>query len=142
MTADRRTPHGEVRYGNGFESEPATMRFVTTGRTSGLPHTVVVRFVFSDGAYFLIGGGGRSDWFINALASKAAKVRLGDYVQTVACEQFFDTELVRRLFARKYGPGIVKEWYSSSKIRSLILTPTAIPHPERGSGTDFWAATN
>src|ERR1700730_1912215 len=102
MTPDTRTPRGEEEYGNEFASEPATMRLVTTGRRSGLPHTVVVRFVFSDGAYFVIGGGGRSDWFINALASKAVKVRLGDYVQTVMCEQYFDTDLVRGLFARKY----------------------------------------
>jgi hypothetical protein len=142
MTADRGAPHGEEGYGNGSASEPATMRLVTTRRTSGLTHTVVVRFVFSDGAYFVIGGGGRSDWFVNALASRAAKVRLGDYVQSVVCEQFFDTDLVRRLFARKYGPEIVEEWYSSSKIRSLMLTPTAIPIPERGSGTDLWAGTN
>jgi hypothetical protein len=142
MTADRRTPQGEEGYSNGFASEPATMRLVTIGRTSGLPHTVVVRFVFSGGAYFVIGGGGRSDWFMNALASNAAKVRLGDYEQTVECEQFFDMDLVRRLFARKYGPKIVKEWYSSSKIRSLRVTPTALPHPERGSGTNFFAGTN
>jgi hypothetical protein len=142
MTPDTRTPHGEEEYGNEFASEPATMRLVTTGRRSGLPHAVVVRFVLSDGAYFVIGGGGRSDWFINALASKAAKVRLGDYVQTVACEQYFDTDLVRGLFARKYGPGIVEEWYPSSKIRSLMLTPTVIPHPERDSGTNFRGVTN
>jgi hypothetical protein len=142
MKADRRTSHGEEGYGDGSASEPATMRLVTTGRTSGLPHTVVVRFVFSGGAYFVVGGDGRSDWFVNALASRAAKVRISDYVQTVACEQFFDTDLVRGLFARKYGPGIVKEWYSSSKIRSLMLTPTALPHHERGSGTNFSAGTN
>jgi hypothetical protein len=142
MTADRRTQHGEEGYGNGFASEPATVRLVTTGRTTGLPHAVVVRFVSSDGVYFVIGGGGRSDWFDNALASKEAKVRLGDRVQAVECEQFFDMDLVRGLFARKYGPGIVKEWYSSSEIRSLVLRPTALPDAERGSDANFLAGTN
>jgi len=134
MTADRRTSHGEEGYASGFASEPATMRLVTTGRTSGLPHTVVVRFVFSDRAHLVLAGGGRSDWFVNALASRTATVRLGDYAQAVACERFFDTDLVRRLFARKYGPEIVEEWYSSSKIRSLRLTPTAAPHPDDDLG--------
>jgi hypothetical protein len=142
MMADGRAPHGEEGYGDGLESEPTTMMLVTTGRISGLPHTVVVRFVLSDGAYFVIGGGGRSDWFVNALASKAAKVRLGGRTQTVECEQFFDLDLVRRLFGRKYGPAIVKEWYSSSEIRSLMLTPTALPHTEIGSETNFLAGTN
>jgi hypothetical protein len=107
--------------------EPTTLKLITTGRTSGLPHTVIVRFVFSEGVYFVMGGGRKSDWFLNALASKGGKVRVGDHVQTVACEQFFDKDLVRKLLRKKYGSGIVKEWYSGSQTRSLKLTPTAPP---------------
>jgi hypothetical protein len=118
--------------GNGSLTERTTLRLITTGRTSGLPHTVIVRFVFSEGAYLVMGGGGKSDWFLNALASKGGKVRLGDYVQTFACEQFFDKDLVRKLFRKKYGPGIVKEWYSGSQTRSLKLTPTAPPAAREG----------
>src|SRR5450759_4348266 len=72
-----------------------------------------------------MGAGRKSDWFLNALASKSAKVRLGEYVQTVASEEFFDPDLVRRLFTRKYGARIVKDWYSGPNTRSLRLAPLA-----------------
>jgi hypothetical protein len=111
----------------GFE--PPTLKLITTGRTTGLPHIVIVRFVFYEGAYFVMGGSSKSDWFLNALVSRGGKVRQGHYVQTVACEQFFDKDLVRKLFRKKYGPGIVKEWYSGSQIRLLKLTPTALRNP-------------
>jgi len=125
-------PKGERGRGDTSGREPATLRLITVGRTSGLPHTVVVRFVFFEGAYFVIGGGRKSDWFVNALANKEGKVRLGDRAQAVACEQFFDMGLVRRLFTVKYGPGVVKEWYSGAQTRSLKLRPTANPQTREG----------
>jgi len=127
MVADKTIPRKKEGQGSRFAIEPATLRLITTGRTTGLPHTVIVRFVVSEGAYFVIGGGRKSDWFINALASKGGKVSLGDHVQTVECEQFFDKDFVRGLFTQKYGSRIVKEWYSSSQSSSLKLTPTAPP---------------
>jgi hypothetical protein len=112
--------------------EPTTLRLTTIGRTTGLPHVVIVRFVFSEGAYFVIGGGRKSDWLLNALAGKSGKVRLGGNVQNVACEPFFDEDLVRRPLTKKYGSAIVKEWYSDHETRSLKLTPKApAVSPER-----------
>ncbi len=121
------------------KSEPGTMEVVTTGRTTGLPHIAIVRFVHSDGAYLVMGGGRKSDWFLNALKSKSAIVRLGDSFQTVRCEEFPDSDLVRRLFTGRYGAETVKEWYSAPEIRSLKLTPTALPRSRRvaaGAGAD------
>ncbi|MDA4135177.1 MAG: class I SAM-dependent methyltransferase, partial [Thaumarchaeota archaeon] len=59
------------------------------------------------------------------LASKSGKVRLGDSVQEVACEEFVDQDFVRALFTRKYGSRIVKDWYSGPQTHSLKLTPTS-----------------
>jgi SAM-dependent methyltransferase len=107
----------------GLVLEPSTLKLVTTGRTSGLPHIAMMRFAFSEGTYFVIGGSRRSDWFLNALANKTAKVRLGDTSQPVACEHFADIDLVRALFARKYGPRVVRDWYSGPLSSALKLTP-------------------
>jgi SAM-dependent methyltransferase len=105
--------------------EPATLKLITVGRATGLPHVAVMRFVFSEGTYFVIGGSRKSDWFLNALASKGVKVRMGDTVQAAACEEFPDLEAVRRLFSKKYGARIVKDWYSGQESRALKVTPTA-----------------
>ena len=109
------------------QMEPTTLKIITTGRTTGLPHIAIVRFVFSGGAYFVIGGSRRSDWFLNALAIGSGKVRLGDSVQPTNCEEFDDIDMVRRLFTRKYGAGTVKDWYSGPQSRALKLTPVAAP---------------
>jgi SAM-dependent methyltransferase len=109
------------------QPEPATLKLITTGRTTGLPHIAIVRFVFSDGAYLVIGGSRRSDWFLNALASGSGKVRLGDSVQPTACEEFADIDMVRRLFTKKYGARVVKDWYSGPQSRALRLAPVAAP---------------
>lgn len=107
--------------------EPTTLKLITTGRTTGLPHIAVVRFAFSDGAYFVIGGSRKSDWFLNALASGSAKVRLGDSVQPAACEELADIEMARRLFTKKYGARTVKDWYSGPQSSALKLSPVAAP---------------
>ncbi len=105
--------------------EPTTLKLITAGRTSGLPHIAIMRFAVSDGAYFVMAGSGRSDWFLNARASRSGKVRIGDSVQAMACEEFNDGDFVRQLFTKKYGARIVKDWYSGPQTRSLKLTPTA-----------------
>jgi hypothetical protein len=111
--------------------EPDTVEVVTAGRTTGRPHIAIVRFVIRDGAFLVMGDGRKSDWFLNALTSRSAIVRLGDSFQTVRCEEFPDTGLVRHLFVRRYGAKTLKEWYSFPEIRSLKLTPTTLPQSRR-----------
>lgn len=102
-----------------------TIKLITTGRKSGLPHVAVVRFALDSGSYAVISGSPRADWYLNALHQGTAKVRLGEYVQTVACEASLDPTGPRRLFEAKYGRRVVKEWYSSQATRPLRLTPTS-----------------
>jgi SAM-dependent methyltransferase len=110
--------------GNGPQLEPTTLKLITTGRASGLPHIAIVRFVFFQGAYYVIGGSRRSDWFLNAIASRSVKVRMGGSVQATDCEEYVDVEMVRRLFSKKYGARTVKDWYSGPQSSALKLTPT------------------
>jgi SAM-dependent methyltransferase len=124
MEANKTTLQGEEEKGPRLALEPSTLKLITIGRTTGLPHIAVVRFVVSEGRYFVIGGSRKSDWFLNALASKSGKVRVGDALQDMACEEFADTESVRTLFAKKYGTRVVEDWYSGPLARSLVLTPT------------------
>ena len=103
---------------------------------------MVVRFAFHEGAYFVMGGGGRSDWFANALASKSGRLVAGGRAEVVAVEQFYGLDLVKGLFAKKYGIPTVKEWYSDPKIRSLKLTPVeACPASPGGEDTSDHART-
>jgi hypothetical protein len=111
--------------------EPDTVEVVTTGRTTGFLHIAIVRFVFREGAFLVMGGGRKSDWFRNALASKSAIVKLGESFQAVRCEEFPDNDLVRGLFTKRYGAKTVKDWYSAPEIRSLKLTPTTLPTPRK-----------
>lgn len=108
-------------------SEPATLKLVTKGRFTGLPHIAVMRFAVSDGCFFVMAGNRRSDWFLNALAAGRARLRVLETVQEAACEEFPDAEAARRLFARKYGARVVKDWYSGEESRALKLTPTSAP---------------
>ncbi len=109
-----------------------TLKLITAGRVTGLPHIAMMRFVFVDGAYFVFAGSRKSDWFLNALSSGSAKVRLDDYVQAVACEEFLDVSMLRRLYTKKYGARVVRDWYSSPEAASLRLTPTS-PAVARGA---------
>jgi SAM-dependent methyltransferase len=111
--------------------EPETLKLITAGRTSGLPHIAVVRYASSGGDYFVIGGNSKSDWYLNALARRSLKVRLGEFIQPASCEPAADIEVARRLFTRKYGARIVKEWYSGPESRGLRITPTG-PMTRRG----------
>ncbi len=99
-----------------------TLKLLTTGRKSGLPHVVMLRFVFSRGNFFVIPGKHRSDWILNAVASGEATVRLGDYSQSVKCELFSNLKEISDLFIRKYGERVVADWYSDSG-SCLMLIP-------------------
>jgi hypothetical protein len=111
--------------GDRWAAEPGTLKIVTAGRTTGLPHIAIVRFALHQGSYYVMGGSRKSDWFLNALASGSGKLRMGDSVQATAFEEFLDINLVRQLFIRKYGARVVKEWYSGEQTCALKLTPTA-----------------
>ncbi len=105
---------------------PQTLKLLTRGRKSGLPHVAIVRFVLSKGAFFVVAGKRRSDWALNAIASGEARIRLGDYSQAVKCEISSDREETLKLFAERYGGRVVHDWYATSDL-CLKFTPIGQP---------------
>ncbi|HET9475988.1 MAG TPA: nitroreductase family deazaflavin-dependent oxidoreductase [Dehalococcoidia bacterium] len=89
----------------------------TTGRVTGRPHEIEIWFGAKGATiYMLSGGGDRSDWVRNIVASPAVRVRIGERefegrgrVVTDASE---DAQ-ARRLLLEKYAPtysGDLDEW--------------------------------
>ena len=72
----------------------------------------------------MIGESRRSDWFLNAIASRSVKVRMGELGASHRLRGVVDVEMVRRLFSKKYGARTVKDWYSGPQSSALKLTPT------------------
>ena len=51
----------------------------TTGRRSGEPHRIEIWFALADGTVYLLSGGGeRSDWVKNLMASPEVVLEIGD----------------------------------------------------------------
>jgi len=118
------------------QADPAksetTIKIITEGRVSKLPHIVQVRFVLREGSFFVLGAR-RSDWALNALRSGIAKVRVKDLVfNTVAAEATSEEKnSTFDAFASKYGSRVVNDWYPHSAI-CLRLAPDG-PPTQRGA---------
>jgi deazaflavin-dependent oxidoreductase (nitroreductase family) len=94
----------------------ATLKLVTTGRRSLLPHVVEVRFVTSQKGFYVLGAGPRSDWVLNTLAAGRVKVRMGEICFPCNARRATKEEAnaTMDLFQAKYGKGIVGRWYARS----------------------------
>jgi ubiquinone/menaquinone biosynthesis C-methylase UbiE len=105
-------------------AEPLTLKLLTAGRHTGLPHIVELRFVRFEEAFFVFAGNRSSDWVLNALA-RAPKVRVGQSVYPVFGCMATPQEQARALqrFVRRYGARIVVNWYRRAEI-CLKLYPT------------------
>jgi SAM-dependent methyltransferase len=110
-----------------------TIKIITQGRNSGLPHVVQVRFIYRSGSFFVLAGGGRSDWVTNALRSGKAKVRTEELVFNAVATLIRGEERNGVLdgLVSKYGARVVKEWYSKPSA-CLRLTPQG-PPAQRGA---------
>jgi SAM-dependent methyltransferase len=105
----------------------STIKIVTEGRITKLPHIVRVRFIFHDGSFFVLAGEGTSDWVLNVLHAGNAKVRLANLAINTDVTQATEEELSSTLnaFGRKYGSRVIRDWYSNS--RALRLTTRGAP---------------
>jgi len=104
------------------------VKVITLGRTTGLPHIVTVRFVYYDGAFYVLGGSSEADWVKNSRAAGSVKLRLGEAMYeasaTVAGPRERSDTLDR--FSKKYGSRMVKGWYASAEV-CLKLSPSGPP---------------
>lgn len=106
----------------------STVKVITQGRRTGLPHVVEIRFSFLDGSFFVFAGEANSDWVQNAMSNRKAKVRTRDLVFNVIVGLATEDEKERALedFASKYGGRVVRDWYSSPSA-CLRLIPDGPP---------------
>ncbi len=110
-----------------------TVKLITHGRITGLPHVVEVRFSFLQGSFFVLAGEANSDWVQNALNDGRAKLRTRELVFNVVARTASEDEKARALedFASKYGGRVVRDWYSNPA-DCLRLTPEG-PPAQRGA---------
>jgi deazaflavin-dependent oxidoreductase (nitroreductase family) len=93
----------------------------TTGRRTGKPHRIEIWFALGrESAYLLSGGGDRSDWVRNVIASPEVVLQIGDERRTTTARVVVDPDedaTARRLLLEKYRPryrGDLDEWGRSS----------------------------
>jgi SAM-dependent methyltransferase len=110
-----------------------TVKLITHGRKTGLPHVVEVRFSFLQGSFFVIAGEANSDWVQNALNDGRVKLRTRELVFNAVANTASEYEKARALedFASKYGGRVVRDWYSNPSA-CLCLTPEG-PPTQRGA---------
>lgn len=103
----------------------------TTGRVTGRPHEIEIWFALDGGTvYLLSGGGGRSDWIRNIVASSTVTLRIGDVERSTRARVVEpgtgEDATARRLLVEKYGPrdgSDLSEW-------GRTALPVAIDWPE------------
>jgi ubiquinone/menaquinone biosynthesis C-methylase UbiE len=108
--------------------EPLTLKLLTAGRRTGLPHIVELRYVRFEEAFFVIAGDNSSDWVLNALA-RAPKIRVGQSVYPIFVRKATAQEHARTLgqYVKRYGARIVDNWYARAEL-CLKLYPTGPPN--------------
>ncbi len=107
-----------------FRQQQTTVKLITTGRSTGLPHIVVLRYANIEGSFFVLASDPKSDWVLNALTARSVKIRIGErFYDTTAVESSSeDRAKVVEAFRKRYGSRIVDQWYSKARV-SLQLTP-------------------
>jgi SAM-dependent methyltransferase len=110
-----------------------TLKLITSGRLTGLPHIAELRYTCIVGSLFVIAGNARSDWALNILASGTGKISIGEIVYrvTASSETIVEREKVLESFRRKYGPAIVNQWYRNAQM-CIRLDPLG-PPSKRGA---------
>ncbi|MDG6929300.1 MAG: methyltransferase domain-containing protein [Nitrososphaerota archaeon] len=99
-----------MEYDDGDASE--TLKLITAGRRTGLPHIVRLRYAREGRRVYLLCGSGESDWVLNSLASGVVRLRLGGrVVRARVGEPGTDRDRALSLFRAKYGNGLVSRWY-------------------------------
>src|SRR5579885_2682220 len=80
-----------------------TLKLITRGRRTNLPHIVRLRFAVKDGFIYLLSASRRSDWLLNSVYFKRVKVKVAEG----------DKEHAQALFLKRYGNHVVSSWYSN-----------------------------
>ena len=96
-----------------------TIKLITAGRITGLPHVVELRYTHQDDSFYVLAGRANTDWVSNALKSESSKVHVGGLVfkveASVASEK--ERKSVSEDFVRRYGRRVVKDGTLTPKSR-------------------------
>ena len=108
--------------------QSATLKLITVGRTTGLPHVAELRYTHLDWSFFVLASSASSDWVLNALASGQCKTKMGEVIYQVTVSTVTSLEKIRVLesFRRKYGSRILDQWYKNTQA-CLRLDPLGPP---------------
>src|SRR5712692_10354253 len=94
-----------------------TLKLITIGRITSLPHVAELRYTRLDGSFFVLSSSASSDWVLNALAEGECKTKMGEVVYVVAAGTVTSQEKARVLesFRRKYGSRVLDKWYKNTQ---------------------------
>jgi ubiquinone/menaquinone biosynthesis C-methylase UbiE len=106
----------------------ATLKLITTGRITGLPHIAELRYTHLSGSFFVLASSANSDWVLNALTSERCKVKIGELVYDAepSTASSLEKEQILRNCRRKYGSRIFDQWYKNTEA-CLRLDPVGPP---------------
>ncbi len=104
--------------------QPVTIKLITRGRSTELPHVVELRYANIEGSLHVLASNPKSDWVLNALAARSVKIRIGElsYDAAVDVTSNETRATVLEAFRKRYGSRIVAQWYSEIRL-ALRLTP-------------------
>ena len=115
---------------NSMRAPPkvGTIKLITTGRITGLPHVVELRYTHQNVSFYVLAGRANTDWVSNALKSGSSKLHVGGLVFEVEASVASDEERksVSEDFVRRYGKRVVKAWYADAEI-AVRLRPKGPP---------------
>jgi len=105
-----------------------TIKLITEGRLTKLPHIVEVRFVALENSFFVLAGDEKSDWVQNALRARRVKLRTREWVIEAAARKASKSDESKTVeaFSSKYGGRVVRDWYRKPAA-CLRLTPEKSP---------------
>lgn len=115
-----------------------TIKLVTKGRVSGLPHIVRVRFVRDGEDFLVLAGSSKSDWVKNIEREGRARVRSESAAfEARAWRSPAEIDKVIGMFEKKYGGRLVAQWYprSSVCVRLSPEGPAVVTKEVKGEGS-------
>jgi ubiquinone/menaquinone biosynthesis C-methylase UbiE len=113
-----------------------TLKLITIGRITGVPHVAELRYTRLDGSFFVLATSAGSDWVLNALAQGKCKANMSEVVYQVTAHTATSLEKTQVLesFRRKYGSRVLDQWYKNTQscLRLDPLGPPSIRGAVRG----------
>jgi len=105
-----------------------TLKLITSGRITGIPHIAELRYVRLDEPFFVLSTSATNDWLLNALTPEGCKAKIGETIYRVRARLATQGETAQVLesFHKKYGSRVLNQWYKNVQA-CLRLDPLGSP---------------